>query len=466
MKKKTLFFCLVLLIGMFAVTAGALASQKIKFDSTATMKLPDSFAYSETKNNIRYYKDTENKVTCGYRVSDGQVSLKDVKSTLKKAGYKSIKIKTVNDVEMCSGYKESGKTKTYMTYFNTKGSHFVMLAFSYNPGKAKRERIANNAIETIKVKEPEPDPAAPPFAWEGQNGDVTSTVYGGNDLILIYMYYVENGDNSYVDWYLATYKSYMSKLKKKDVQVLVCLSGYVGADERKALSKKYPSMVFGLQKDEYEEDLWTALERLGYKKREATFPVVILRSRSNRLRDYKTGSLDNAKTIVKKAVAMAEENTPAVPPDPDEIPEGLDGTFTAGVCKFKISGKNAVLVGTINKTMTELEIPKSVTYDDVVYPVTEIAAKACSGMTNLTNLQIDTNVSKIGKQAFKDCAKLQTIVFTTDKLTRDSVGANAFAGIADKPLIKCPKNVINDYKTWLIEKGVPENASFKAIQVK
>lgn len=465
LKKKALLFCVVLLTGIVLIS-GALASQEINFDSTVSMKLADSFVFDRTKNDIRYYKDAKNKVSCGYRVSDGQVSMKDVKATLKKAGYTDVGTKKVNGVELCSGTKDSNGLRTLMSYFNTKGGHFVMLAFTYDPAKAQGKKKVDAAIASLKMKEPAPDPEAPAFSWTGANGTkVTSGTYGGKDLVMIYFYY--STDHEYITYYLNQIKPSMSKLKEKNVKVLACVMGASGKNAPASLAKKYPSMVFGWLADpeDGDNDMWTALDRLGYTKNTVNYPVVILRSRNNRLRWYQTGAIDSAETVVQKAIAMADDDVPAVPPDPDEIPDN-DDTVTVGDGKYRISGKSAVFTGPARTSVKELKIPPSIIVDGVTYPVTKIADNACKGLKKLKSVQIGSNVKKIGKSAFQNCAKLKTIVFMTTKLKQKTIGSKAFSGIAGKPVIKCTAGVKKNYKKWLTNRGVPKNASYQTISVK
>ena len=465
LKKKALLFCVVLLTGIVLIS-GALASQEIQFDSTASMKLADSFVFDRTQNNITYYKDAKNKVSCGFRVSDGQVAMKDVKATLKKAGYTDVGTKKVNGIQICSGTKDSNNLRTLMTYFNTKGGHFVMLAFTYDPAKAQGKKKVDAAIASLKMKEAVPDPEAPVFSWTGVNdAKVSSAKYGGKDLIMIYFYYTD--DHEYITYYLDQIKPSMSKLKEKKVKVLACMLGAAGKNAPASLSKKYPSMVFGWVADEQDpgNDLWTALDRLGYTKNSIKYPVVILRSRNNRLRWYQAGSIDNAETVVKKAIAMADDDVPAVPPDPDEIPD-TDDTITIGNGKYRISGKSAIFTGVVKSSVKELQIPQVIIMDNVKYPVTKIADNACKGLKKLKSVMISSNVKKIGKSAFQDCAKLKTIVFMTTKLKQSSIGSKAFSGIADKPVIKCTAAVKKNYKKWLTKRGVPKNASYQTIIIK
>ena len=470
MKKKLLFFCLVLVACMF-VFSGALASQTVKLDKTASVKLADSLVFNQTKNNFTYYKDETNGVTLGYRVADGQVALKDVKATLKKSGYTGLKTTAVNGVDICYGSKKSGGMTTRVVYFNTKGSHFVMLAFTYNASKSKAVKIVNNVVNSIKVKEPAPDPEAPAFSWKARKGGaVSSAEYGGRDLILIYMSYSSQGSeaNEYIGYYLDTFKSSMSKLAKKDVQVLVCLINDATDSILKTYAKKYPSMVFGRVEEGKDDDMWTCLERMGYKKETVTYPVVVLRSRNNRLRWYKAGSLTNAETVVKKAIEMADDNVPAIPPDPDEIPviDEDDDVLIVGYGKYKVENGKAVFLGVTDESITELKLPASIITKEKSYPLAKIAAQACKGLKKLKVLQISSGVTNIGKEAFMDCAKLSDIAILTSGLTQVNIGKNAFAGIAAAPVVKCPSGVIKNYKGWLIEKGVPTDASFQSIRVK
>jgi len=52
-------------------------------------------------------------------------------------------------------------------------------------------------------------------------------------------------------------------------------------------------------------------------------------------------------------------------------------------------------------------------------------------------------------------------VATTYAVTTRNVGAGAFKGIDKKATIKCPKNMLEEYKKLLVKKGVPKTAKFK-----
>lgn len=86
--------------------------------------------------------------------------------------------------------------------------------------------------------------------------------------------------------------------------------------------------------------------------------------------------------------------------------------------------------------------------------VTVIGDKAFYKCTALTNIIIPSKVSKIGKQAFYGCKKLKSISIKTTKLTSKKVGSNAFKGIHKKAVIKVPKNKLKSYKFMLKKKGI------------
>ncbi|MCI9447562.1 MAG: leucine-rich repeat protein [Lachnospiraceae bacterium] len=85
--------------------------------------------------------------------------------------------------------------------------------------------------------------------------------------------------------------------------------------------------------------------------------------------------------------------------------------------------------------------------------VATIGANAFSGCTALTKLTIPAKVKKIGKQAFYGCKKLRSVTVKTTKLTKSSVGSNAFKGIHAKAAIKVPKSKVKTYQTIFKARG-------------
>lgn len=95
------------------------------------------------------------------------------------------------------------------------------------------------------------------------------------------------------------------------------------------------------------------------------------------------------------------------------------------------------------------------------YKVTEIAAKACSGMAKLKKLTIGKNVKKIGAKAFWKCKGLETVTIKTKLLTEKSVRSSAFGGGSKKTVYKVPKAKKSAYRKILVKKGVKSKEQIK-----
>ena len=88
------------------------------------------------------------------------------------------------------------------------------------------------------------------------------------------------------------------------------------------------------------------------------------------------------------------------------------------------------------------------------YKVTEIKANAFKNNKNIKKITIGKNIKKIGKNAFYGCKKLKKIIIKTTKLTKKSVGENAFAKINKKAKVKVPKKKLKTYKKVLKARGI------------
>lgn len=86
--------------------------------------------------------------------------------------------------------------------------------------------------------------------------------------------------------------------------------------------------------------------------------------------------------------------------------------------------------------------------------VTTIGDKAFYKCTALTKIIIPSEVSMIGKQAFYGCKNLRNIIIKTTKLTSGKVGSNAFKGINKKASVKVPKSKVKAYSIMLKKKGI------------
>ena len=122
--------------------------------------------------------------------------------------------------------------------------------------------------------------------------------------------------------------------------------------------------------------------------------------------------------------------------------------------------KTAVFTGLEDNNIKTLTIPDTVKVNDKTYKVTEIKAGACKNYTNLTQVTIGKNVSKIGKYAFSGCKNVKKFIIKTTKLTSKSVGSGAFKTGYRKTTVKCPKKKLDEYKVILLKKGLNKKAKF------
>lgn len=139
-----------------------------------------------------------------------------------------------------------------------------------------------------------------------------------------------------------------------------------------------------------------------------------------------------------------------------------DGQF---VCFLNWKKKTAQIVSYLpDPERLTLEIPAKFEFIDEdgginYFKIISIDDNAFKNGT-FTDAVIGKYVESIGKNAFRGCTKLKQITIKTDKLTKKSVGENAFKGIADHATIKCPKKMLKTYKKILRGAGVPKNAEF------
>lgn len=89
----------------------------------------------------------------------------------------------------------------------------------------------------------------------------------------------------------------------------------------------------------------------------------------------------------------------------------------------------------------------------MTYKVIGIEAGAFQDNTKLTRITIGKNVKTIGKNAFKKCTSLKTIVVKTSKLTKKSIAKTAFKGTNGVIAIKVPAKKVKVYRTYFKNKG-------------
>lgn len=131
------------------------------------------------------------------------------------------------------------------------------------------------------------------------------------------------------------------------------------------------------------------------------------------------------------------------------------------------AGQSVAYVKNLNKKSISAIVPSNITFGNITYKVTNIAASAFSGCKKLKSVIIGNNVTTIGNNAFKKCTSLKKVIiparvttigknafFGCKKLKNvivktkvlKKIGKNAFKGINKAAKIKVPKKKLTAYK--------------------
>lgn len=173
-----------------------------------------------------------------------------------------------------------------------------------------------------------------------------------------------------------------------------------------------------------------------------------------------TREIDTSKNAYARSAIGGATYVPSPAPKP-QMP-GVGYQKTIGKLVYKVTGSGTVtLVKPTSKSIQKVTIPASVRMDGFAFRVTAISAKAFVRCQKLKSVVIGVNVRTIGKQAFQKCKKLAKITIKTKKLTKGTVGAGSFKGIAGKATVKVPKKKYKAYKKFLRKKGVGKKAKIK-----
>lgn len=186
------------------------------------------------------------------------------------------------------------------------------------------------------------------------------------------------------------------------------------------------------------------------------------------------------------------ENPPADKPSspaPVKVGSVIRDTKTNAFYKVTKTGSKAAsrtvaYQKPVNKNKTSFVISSSVKISGTIYQVTKIADNAFKNNTKIRSVRLGANLQTIGtnafnkctglksisipakvriiqKGAFANCKNLKIITIKTAKLTKKTVGANAFKGIPEKASIKVPKGKAKEYKKLLQAKGLSKKVKVK-----
>ena len=140
-------------------------------------------------------------------------------------------------------------------------------------------------------------------------------------------------------------------------------------------------------------------------------------------------------------------------------------TVTVGKYKYTFTGTTTVaFAGIVSTRTTKVTIANTVKIGGKTFQVTSIADKALYNKTKVSSVTIGTNVTSIGKEAFKNCKKLTTITIQSTKLK--TVGKNALNGIKSTAKVKVSKSKITAYKKLFKGKGQSSKVKIQGINMR
>ena len=92
--------------------------------------------------------------------------------------------------------------------------------------------------------------------------------------------------------------------------------------------------------------------------------------------------------------------------------------FTVDGVRYSVNNDNTTVTvagyPSGSKPTGDLNIPESVTYGDISYPVTSIGDEAFGSCRGLTSVTIPNSVTSIGGWAFCDCSGLTSVVWNAE----------------------------------------------------
>lgn len=138
-------------------------------------------------------------------------------------------------------------------------------------------------------------------------------------------------------------------------------------------------------------------------------------------------------------------NKPSVPDQPKKVPaKGSVHRSAGGVLVFKVTksdSKNGTVTVNklLNKKVSKVTIPETVTIDGYTFKVTAVSDNVFKKAEKLKSVVIGANVKSIGKKSFRQCKKLAAITFKGTKAPK--IGKNAFQSVKAKVKVTVPKKM-------------------------
>ena len=171
--------------------------------------------------------------------------------------------------------------------------------------------------------------------------------------------------------------------------------------------------------------------------------------------------MDNIATQLTQLQTIKQDIAAAIEGKGGTVGEGFD-TYATAISNIPSGGggggDDTVLAGLIDRSITSITIPNSVTeigsyafyqcsLTSVTIPnsVTEIGSYAFSGNRGLTSVTISNSVTTIGNNTFRDCSNLMSIISLNT--TPPTIKSTTFQNVPASCSIYVPAESVDLYKS-------------------
>ena len=157
------------------------------------------------------------------------------------------------------------------------------------------------------------------------------------------------------------------------------------------------------------------------------------------------------------APSDTDSPAPTATPIGTEMPKGTN--FKQGAVSYQTLSENSVALSRIPASAVKknYKVPDTITVGGKTYKVTTVTANAFAGNKKLQNVSLGKNITKLGKNSFKNCTNLKKITFNNKVKT---IGEGCFANCK-----KLPKVVIPDSVTRLGNKAFKNCTKLKTAKI-
>lgn len=156
-----------------------------------------------------------------------------------------------------------------------------------------------------------------------------------------------------------------------------------------------------------------------------------------------TESAEESSSISESDTLEEETSEATTPNETDNTEEIINkgDIFTIGELQYRVIENEEVSVyGTLNKKITDVNIPKMVVYGGKEWKVTNIGSFVLKNCNNLIHITIPEGITSIEDSAFKNCKSLTNIAIP-EGVT--SIGNSAFKNCKNLAGVTIPESVIS-----------------------